>query len=109
MFPGQLRAPFVAGVSGPRRSACVLRSHWRRLTSSQAGDRAAWWAATGSNRRPLACQASALPSELAARDAAPILPVGLTPISAHGPVHWAELFDHRPLLSGVAPRLILSR
>src|SRR5262249_53313793 len=26
-----------------------------------------WWAATGSNRRPLACQASALPAELAAR------------------------------------------
>src|SRR5215813_9857931 len=25
-----------------------------------------WWAATGSNRRPLACQASALPAELAA-------------------------------------------
>src|SRR5438067_7858781 len=27
-----------------------------------------WWAATGSNRRPLACQASALPAELAALD-----------------------------------------
>src|ERR1700736_4091789 len=41
-------------------SACSLLNH--RLLLGVV-----WWAATGSNRRPLACQASALPAELAAR------------------------------------------
>jgi hypothetical protein len=41
---------------------------WRQRNSKISGrmqlDRAAWWSQTGSNRRPPACKAGALPAEL---------------------------------------------
>src|SRR5690606_5376396 len=36
----------------------------RSKTFSKSGDQAAWWSQTGSNRRPPACKAGALPTEL---------------------------------------------
>ena len=50
---------------GRTRKLISLRSHPRPCASSQPGRAARrWWSQTGSNRRPHACKARALPTEL---------------------------------------------
>ena len=41
-----------------------MRSDVSRTTVQDLGDQAIWWSQTGSNRRPHACKARALPAEL---------------------------------------------
>src|SRR6516162_2513001 len=41
-----------------------MRSDVSRTTVHDAGDQTIWWSQTGSNRRPHACKARALPAEL---------------------------------------------
>jgi hypothetical protein len=56
---------FTMSMSKPRRSAGLIRSGSLR-TALALGDLAVekWWSQTDSNRRPQACKASALPTEL---------------------------------------------
>lgn len=51
-----------------------VRSRHTTLPSCTPSRRAAWWRRTGSNRRPQACKASALPTELRPLKAAPSHP-----------------------------------
>src|SRR5437762_6457853 len=65
--------PVISGLKGRRpgplddraRPPAILPAASAYFPAHTLGT---WWAATGSNRRPLACQASALPAELAALD-----------------------------------------
>ena len=41
-----------------------MRSDVSRTTVQDLGDQTIWWSQTGSNRRPHACKARALPAEL---------------------------------------------
>ncbi len=52
------------------RDALSAPRNWFAEGRPGAGDRAVWWSQTGSNRRPHACKARALPTELWPRDSA---------------------------------------
>jgi hypothetical protein len=61
----------MAGLTGFEPAvSCVTGRHVRPLHHSPLWVKEifeTWWALTGSNRRPLACKASALPAELNAQ------------------------------------------
>jgi hypothetical protein len=54
----------LTGIPCSRSRGSLFRLHSRRPASRSALGREGWWSQTGSNRRPHACKARALPTEL---------------------------------------------
>ncbi len=63
-----------------QRKRMTANSVYPRILERSAGNQTVWWSQTGSNRRPHACKARALPTELwprAGKNSAPNKMVGL--------------------------------
>ena len=73
-------AAWLSGLTGPG-AQCAWGAHWLEPTTQallfaqpRLPPRLNWWSWTGSNRRPHACKARALPTELQPRNSSPTLP-----------------------------------
>ena len=80
MLQGSLHAPDVSPVS---QASFSSQAHCHR--SEPSADPALWWSQTGSNRRPHACKARALPTELWPQSRQPQSPARASARSACAP------------------------